>query len=552
MKKYLKEIVPALILAFVASFMLFIYEPIIMYSSNISDFWFDIYTLIQCNIVAFLSVFIIIAIFYNLTYFIETKVIKKNKNIYNIFLILGFIVFLVTYIQGNYLSGALPVLDGTPIEWSGYKIQKVFSVLILIAVTTIVFFTTKKIKYEKSIKILKYITLAVFCMLTVSLVTSVLACEECLDRKEATTTATIKNIEKYSTKQNLIVLLLDAIDSKTMEKVIDENEEFKHVLDDFTYFPDTVGGYPFTRDSIPLILSGKWSENKTDFGTFYNEAMDESKLLKYLKERNYDINIYENEFYYTKENARAIKNLSFEDKTDLYKFIKQEMKYDLFKYLPFYIKQYSRIETMDFKETRKQTEDKDDLFRWEDKTFYREYLEKDIKKSNNKQFKFIHIEGAHYPLDCDKYFNDIENGTIEDKMGASMTLVDKYLKILKENNLYDNSAIVILADHGFWWDTDDESLLKRQNPILYIKGFNERHERTVSNEKVSYEYLQDMFRELLDGAKASNLLDNIENSGPRRFMLYGIGGYDHMVEYMQYGYSNDFETLKPTGNTFDR
>lgn len=552
MKKYLKEIAPALILAFVVSFMLFIYEPIIMYTSNISDFWFDIYTLLHCNLVAFSFVFIIIIFFYNLIYFIETKVIKKDKKIYNVLLIIGFIVFLVTYIQGNYLSGALPVLDGTPIEWKEYKIQNVISAVLLIAVTTIVFLITKKIKFEKSIKILKYITLAVFGMLTVSLLTSVLGCKECLDRKETTTTATIENIEKYSTKQNLIVLLLDAIDSKTMEKVIDENEEFHHVLDDFTYFPNTVGGYPFTRDSIPLILSGKWSENKTDFGTFYNEAMDESKLLENLKERDYDINIYENEFYYTTENAKAIKNLSFQDKADVYKFIEQEIKYDLFKYLPFYIKQYSRIETMDFKETRQQTEERNDLFRWEDKTFYKEYLEKNIKKSNDNQFKFIHIEGAHYPLDCDKYFNDIENGTIEDKMGASMTLVDKYLNILKENNLYDNTAIVILSDHGFWWDTDDESLLKRQNPILYIKGFNERHERIVSNEKVSYGYLQDMFKELLDGTKAPNLLDNIENSGPRRFLLYGIGGYDHMVEYMQYGDSNDFETLKSTGKTFDR
>ena len=44
----------------------------------------------------------------------------------------------------------------------------------------------------------------------------------------------------------------------------------------------------------------------------------------------------------------------------------------------------------------------------------------------------------------------------------------------------------------------------------------------------------------------------MDNSGPRRFLLYVISGYDHMVEYLQKGSANDFDTLEATGNVYDR
>ena len=208
---------------------------------------------------------------------------------------------------------------------------------------------------------------------------------------------------------------------------------------------------------------------------------------------------------------------------------------------------------MDFKTTRKEDEKAENTFVWDDKIFYNDYLNQDVEITNQNEFKFIHIEGAHHPFNCDKNLNDIENGTYEDKIEASFTIIEKYIGYLKENGVYDNTAIIIMADHGFWFDTDVESLLKRQNPMFYVKGFNETHEeRQVSDEKMSFDYLQDLYVALLEGKKTDELFENIDNSGPRRFLLYVISGYDHMVEYMQYGHSKNLETLKETGNVYDR
>ena len=550
MKKYLKEMVPVIVLAVVASFMLFIYEPVIMYVNNMSDFWFDIYTLIYCSSISFIMMFSVIIIVYTLIYIISNKVLKNKKNIYSIMVIIGFVFFIITYIQGNFLAGSLPVLDGKTIEWNSYITENIVSVILLLVVSLFAFFITKKIKFEKSIKVLKYITIVIFVMLFISLVTTCMTKEGCFSRKRYTVTSTTKNLNNYSSKNNLIIFLLDSIDSETAEQIIQKNPEYEKVFEDFTYYPDTVGGYAFTRDTVPLLLSGQWNENKENFGEFYNEAMDNSKLMELLKQKKYNINIYNDEIPYNTENAKVIKNLSFDNNVDSIKFIKQEIKYDLFKYLPFYLKKYSRVEGMNFNYTRKI--ENDNLFLWENTNFYNNYLSEEAKIGSANEFKYIHLEGAHYPFNSDKNLNEVENGTYEDKIEASIKLIDKYLNYLKSNNIFDNSAIIILADHGFWFDIEKDDLLKRQNPILYIKGFNEKHERQISDEKVSFGDFQDIYKELLDGKKTFELFENIDTTKPRRFLLQFVGSYDHMVEFLQHGHSKDLSTLEETGNIYDR
>ena len=46
----LSDFIPAIILAFVVSFMLYIFEPIVTYSSSFNDYWFTFKTLITNNI----------------------------------------------------------------------------------------------------------------------------------------------------------------------------------------------------------------------------------------------------------------------------------------------------------------------------------------------------------------------------------------------------------------------------------------------------------------------------------------------------------------------
>ena len=85
MKKELKNIFIPFVMSVVFAFMLFIYEPIVTYSSNITDYWFDFKLLIVNNLkISFVQYFnlwykIISRSFFTATSFIIPYILYKCK-----------------------------------------------------------------------------------------------------------------------------------------------------------------------------------------------------------------------------------------------------------------------------------------------------------------------------------------------------------------------------------------------------------------------------------------------------------------------------------------
>lgn len=544
MKKFIKDMLPAFIIGLIFGFMMFVYEPITMFLNNPNDLWFDINTLLPVVGVLFIICLFAIFAIYLLIYFVTKKVIKKDK-IFKYNLIVGFILLITTYIEGNYLAEMLPSLDGSTIIWSDYTKASIISLAVLGSVSVITGILIKKIKLDKTITSLKYVSLAIGVMLLVSLLTTTMTKSDL--NKDINVTATTKNLENYSDDENFIIFLLDAVDSKMFDNVVKENKHTQ-LFKDFTYYPDTMAAYPFTRDSIPFILSGIWNNNEEEFAKYYAKALDNSKLLESLYNNNYDVNIYDTEILYNSKNATKIKNLTLNNKYNFRLFANQEIKYSLFKYLPFYLKKYSHIESMDFNKTKIV---ENDVFDLDDIVYYENYLEKQLVKKDDKQFKFIHIEGGHVPFNLSedvKYIKD-GAGTYDQKLEGCIKIVEKYLNKLKENNVYNNSNIIIMADHGYSFIGAEG----RQNPILYIKGKNEEHKKmNVSDKAISYADLNSAYTDLLNGKKSNELFKDITDKRDRRYLFYIYNQEDHMIEYTQTGKAWDLNTLVKTGKKFNR
>ncbi len=551
MKNRIKNyVIPGMILAFCISFMFFIYEPITMFSNNIEDFWFDIQTLIHPCIILFSVCFLFIIFILSIIYF-SILIFKKNDliddkkiNLYGVVLIIINSCFIASYIEGNYLAGFLPPLDGSQIIWSDYTKISLVSLLIWLTVLVILLFLYFKKYKHKIISVLKYVNIAICGILLFSLCIT-LSTTDALTPKDYVVTATTRNLSKYSSDSNFIVFVLDAVDSKQFNSIVESKKKYQKVFNDFTYYPDTMGVYPFTRDSIAFILSGKWNNNETDFNTYYTKALEQSPLLENLEKENYEINIYDQDLVYQSSGASRVENLDFSNSYNKASFFKQEIKYVLFKYLPFFSKKYSSIETVDFNSTKNPTSE---TFEWSDVTFTFEYLSKETDLVNEKQFKFIHIEGAHVPFDLDTDIKRIKDGTYEQKLEANVIIINKYLDYLKENNVYDNSNIIIMADHGY----NMGNVYGRQNPILYIKGVDEHHSMQVSDKAVSYTDLQDAYKDLLEAKKSNDLFKNIPLDRERRYLYYVFLEEDHMVEYIQTGKAWDTKAMSPTGKEFNR
>lgn len=544
MKNSLKNLTPAYILSFVISFMLYIYEPILTYSTNINDFWFDFKTMIGPILLYFAILWAGLSILYTVVYFIN-KCFSKKLRFYKVILILSYIAFIFIYIQGNYMTGKLPTLDGTTINWGTYTTENIISIVILVVLLVAEIIAIIKLKYDTTVKANNWITIAIFFMLLTSFV-SVLFTPD-MFKEKIVANATIRNINNASSDKNFFIFLVDAVDSREFASVVEESPKYKNTFEDFTYYPDTVSAYLFTRDSIPFILSGKWNENKTDFIEYCDDAYSNSEFLKQLKDKDYQMNFYEYEIHWSSRKVEQFANVDVYNKDiNSISLFKQLTKYTLFKYLPYSLKQYSKIETLNFEYCK--VDKHNENFSWSNRLAYDMIKNNEIQVVDNRYFQFMHIEGGHVPFDYDENVNQIpeEEGTYRKKLQATLNIIDSFINRLKENNVYDNSVIIVMADHGYWAETG------RQNPILYIKGIDEHHAMETSDIPVSYEDLIGAYSQLLNGDKSADLFKDIKPDRIRRFIENWFKDEDHMVEFEQRGKAWDSSATYKTGREFNR
>lgn len=543
-KKEIKELVAPFIMSFLATFMFLIYEPITTYASNVTDYWFGFNALLKANCLLFVIIFLILLSVSIIIYYVSK--LLKMKKIYEIFLMVFSICLSALYIQGNYLSGSLPTLDGAKIYWDKYEMQNIISILMWLVVAIINVIICRKFK-SKYKKIISYEFCAIFIMLFVSFLVTIFTSKD-LYAEKGKYISTTKNINMLSENKNFLILLVDCVDSREFEKVVNETDS-DYVFEDFTYFPDTMSTYGFTRDSVPYIFSGIWYEAETPYNQYYENAFNNSKLFSMMKRDNYDINVYDEELMISNNKKYDVKNVELvNSKIDLYSLFKQEVKYDLFKYLPFGLKKYSSIETLNYSKCKKlnKNDSEYDIFSWNN-IFNYEHWNK-IKLQKNNYFHFLHIEGAHFPYDLNKNLEKLTDETnYDDKLGATISMIDTYLTRIKDSGMYDNSVIIILSDHG----QNDLNPVGRQNPILYIKGIDEHHKLEVSNKKVSYVDLNEsIYKDLLDNKKSFELLENVDNDRIRRYLWYK--DYDDMYEQTLDGHAWETEKLINTGKRYKR
>ena len=548
-KATLKELLPAYIITFVFCYMLFVYEPILMYSTNQLDFWFDLAIMAGPMLIGFALIFFGSVIVMTAVFLINKAIVReKEPTAYRVVTIALFFVFLVIYIQGNFLAGDLPALDGSVIDWDGFGQNDLVTLAVCVMLLAAVVIMLVRFKVKRTFIVAAFAAAAVFVIITISLLFEMISWNA-FARKDGII-ATTKDFDTISSDKNFVIILNDAVGSVEFNSVLEANPDYKKVFEDFTYFPDTLGCYPCTRDTIPLVLSGELNKNEMKFEDFSSQALNKSPLFEELTEKGYDINLYEPELIWYGNKGFGINNSADYDGNELSfgTFFREELKYISYKYLPYRLKRYSDIESMVFNGGV-------DKYIWDDHTIYS--LVKStptLERKNARTFRFVHTEGAHIPFQYDKDLNilDDNDGTYEEKIEAVITMTDAYIERLKANGAYDNTVIIVMADHGNTNLNNAEDMLVRANPMFMVKGINEHHEFEVSEKPLSYLDLMGIYSKLLDDKTAREATEDIPDERERFFMWYRNFRLEyHIEEYVVTDKAWEWQKFRKTGNEYD-
>lgn len=552
----IRDLAPAFTTASVFLFMMLLYEPILIYSTNKYDFQFRLTTILP-PLFLFFCVGIVLGFSAAFVLYLVNRLFSKTPKVYQCTVIGLFVVFFATYVQGNWMVKDLPVLRGNAIKWDAYLKNDIITVILWVILTAAAIGFTVKFTAEKVMKITAWFSAAVFAMLFAGMISQMIS-NDIFRGNDRRFMATKANFSVISDEENFIILMVDSVDAVMFDGLLSANDEDKKIFDDFTFYTDAMSAYSWTELAVPNMLSGKINKNEMNLEDFSNDAYNNSGLFRELTERGYDMCLYEhNAIIWSGEKTYEILNevSSNPEKVDYKEYFGQQMKYVLFKYLPYACKRYAGIETVSYDNVF--SYDMELLYADTNPTVWEKIKEESILTRQKKpMFHFVQMEGAHVPFDQDRDMNIIQDGAYRQKGEAVITLLNAYLQRLKDNGVYDNSVIIILADHGYSRYTDDirENLfwLPRVNPILLIKGRDEKHELFKSDVPISYiTDLQGAYVDLLEGKKSEELFTDIPKQRTRTFYLYTFEGDDYVFEYETDGKAWEWEKFKPTGNVYN-
>ena len=532
-----------LLLTAAISFMWMFYAPLQLYLNNINEFRFDFYSILPALCLMLAAGLVTGTVVYALCY-------RISKKLYVGMVLFGLIFLVATYIQGNFLAGSLPALDGTKFNWSQYSAERIQSLILWITVLLLVI--VLYVKYHKH-GFLRGVNIACRILLLTLAITLLIngMSKGGFRRKESAIVSTDHEFT-FSSNQNLIILVLDALDSGTFRTLMEENPQWRDTFADFTYFPNTVGCYTYTRHAIPYILTGKWMENQEPYASFQTKAMDESPLFSMLEEQGYRMGMYEPELTYENEHIYRFENIhdGYYRLDSIGEFARQNFFTVWFQYMPYQLKPLLSHEDM-ISNIQHRAVGSTDAFTYENDVFLDAVRNTTFTTVDENCFRFIHLDGAHVPFRYDKDANVIplDQGSYEQNVQAAITVTDAFLTKLRDTGVYDNSAIIVMADHGYTEVYD--SLLGRSNPFLMIKGVKESHPLTISEQPASYEDLQNIYQMLCDKADSGSLIPYSDNEPrTRRFLSYDYNTESIISEYFQDGYASDFNRLKASGNVY--
>lgn len=237
-------------------------------------------------------------------------------------------------------------------------------------------------------------------------------------------------------------------------------------------------------------------------------------MLNRIYDAGVDIGVYTSKVHVDESQYAKISNYRDDvvRESDIYYTLLMMTRSSLYKMLPFAIKNTYFYDTSDISWMVKYGEVWTD---YNDLPFYERITNEGlaIDDSLSGTFRFYHMRGAHYPYylsDDMKFDRTRTKASPYSQNKASMSIVYLYLEKLKELGLYDDTTIIITADHGdiISYDKASNSLSDVSRPILFVKHAGD------SGDSLKYNHAQVSHKEMI-----STVLDSfgLEYSqfGPR-------------------------------------
>ena len=463
-----------------------LYFPSSIVITNKDEFNIGFGTILPIVIIASILVFLVLGLAGNAVY--------NCTIVYRLYV--GFLwgVGVCFYIQGNFLNKNLPQLDGQIIDWSVYSSHAIFEIIVwAIAIVGAVILSIKKNDIAK--KLFTRISLAFVAMQMVSLVVLVVNSGDTVHNNVA-----LSKEDEFTlgSDGNIVVFVLDSLSPGEFSEALEIEDDLLWAGEDFTLYDNAVSGGAYTLIGMPTLLTGmEYDPTYIAHSAWLGEAWNDTTIYDDLNYSGYDVRIYTDGRYLTNVSGDDICNVvEINGKgyhiVEIEGFIQKLYQLSGYYSLPTIVKQYMRFYTDEITgliesdlsgthiEDLTAEEVEEDVYILNDDVFHKELDNNGLVIKYDKAYRLYHLMGPHapYTLSLEGYTSDNgETDEITQTIG-SLRIVEQYIQKMKELGVYENSTIIITADHG------RASEGYQQNHCVAIKEAGQSHIYAVDSRPI--------------------------------------------------------------------
>lgn len=543
----------SLVVSFFLSLTLLLFGPVDLYFTNIKEMPFSFSKIVPLILAIVLVVGFIISLF---LWCLKDSLHARASA-------LVFSLGLLFWIQGNILVWDYGLFDGHKIVFEDYFWNGVIDSLSWICIIIAGFL------YYKSL----YRHIVVLCSILLiaqaaGLVFTAYSAPGESEWKNLQYSSDHNRMYEFSSNMNVIIIILDAFQADIFQEIIDEDPEYRSMLNGFTYYRNNVAGFSFTNPSVSYILSGKLYDNSIPFSKFLKDTMLQNSLPLLLKENGFRVDMKPEVLSSIIPSSRiydTIDGFSWKGHTGFqYANISELMplyRLTFFRFVPQVLKQYCYPESPEgLSSMMPEGAIQNDL------DIYYNFNSSMRIDGPGRIFKVFHLKGTHVPYILDENLNyaEMPQNTTGYKSQAKASLKISYalLESLKRNYLYNSSMIFIIGDHGSGVTENSNaelSIPSRVIPLMLVKPFNSTGQLKVSDSPVT---AGDIPKTVAEELKIKNDLPGLSirsvnetDSRIRICYVYGWRSEDHDIyneylsplnEYQVSGFSWNVSSWKPT------
>ena len=374
------------------------------------------------------------------------------KELHRRYISILFILAILSWFQGNILIWKYGLFDGLGIDWtiSTWRGWVDGTLWIVLLVTAYIF-------YRKIYKIVVFASIALLSFQIILLAFTSFQQPEIWKMKSEGSRKVPDAIFEFSSKQNVIHIILDAFESDIFQEIIDEDINYNNKLEGFTFFKEAMSPFPFTILSIPAILSGQTYKNDIPWRDFIKSVLNGKTIPNVLYDNDYNVDLLHFlKLYDTGRFSNSYYVDGYEGNSQRYELRQATMMLDLvsFRCVPHFLKKiiYNQQSWMfqplffqgDFIQLRP--------FNHLD---FLKHLTENIKVNKRRPvYKFIHLMASHPPLvmnkDCSYAGKALPYNRENVKIQSRCTIdcLIEALEKLRSQGIYDSSLIIVHGDHG--------------------------------------------------------------------------------------------------------